>query len=203
MILYTLIMNNYRHIFYNKVFKERIRVYATIVTIAAILIASTLLLTLDSFSLQLSKNDGNAFASSYSELTGTTSGGNAPKTDIFTVPPGYTIKPVVWNLTAPDTVTFDDKGNMYVGEAGYPFTNLPYVPRILKIDPTGNISVFVDTKLNSPIVDITFHNGLLFVSHMGKISTVDITNGTVKDIIVGLPENGDHYNNQIAFSPDG
>ena len=38
---------------------------------------------------------------------------------------------------------------------------------------------------------------------MGKISTVDITNGTVKDIIVGLPANGDHFNNQIAFSPDG
>ena len=136
-------------------------------------------------------------------MIGTTSGGNAPRTDIFTFPPGYTIKPIVWNLTAPDTVTFDDKGNMYVGEAGYPFTNLPHLPRILKIDPSGNVSVFVDTKLNSPIVDITFHNGLLYVSHRGKISTADITNGTVKDIIVGLPQSGDHINNQITFSPDG
>ncbi len=194
-------MINYRHIFYNKVSKER-RVYTTtIITIAAILISSTLLLTLDSFSLQLSKIDGNAFAQS--ELIGSTSGSNAPNTNIFNLPAGYTIKPVVWNLTAPDSVTFDDKGNMYVGEAGYPFTNLPHVPRILKIDPSGNVSVFVDTKLNSPIVDITFHNGLLYVSHMNKISTVDITNGTVKDIIVGLPENGDHFNNMIAFSPDG
>jgi glucose/arabinose dehydrogenase len=185
---------------------ERMRVYA--ITIAAILVASTLFTLDSSFSLQESKNR-NAFAYPYSELIGTTSGGNAPKTDIFTVPPGYTIKPVVWNLTAPDTVTFDDKGNMYVGEAGYPFTyllnfvNNPQPPRILKIDPSGKVSVFVDTKLNSPIVDITFHNGLLYVSHMGKISTVDITNGTVKDIIVGLPQNGDHFNNQIAFSPDG
>src|SRR5919112_1835238 len=47
----------------------------------------------------------------------------------------------------------------------------------------------IDTKLNSPIVDIVFHNGLLYVSHRDKISTVDITTGTVKDIIVGLPEN--------------
>ena len=179
---------------------ERMRVYA--ITIAAILVASTLFTIYSPFSLQESKNR-NAFAYSSSESIGTTSGSNVPKTDTFTVPPGYIINPVVWNLTAPDTVTFDDKGNMYVGEAGYPFTNLPNVPRILKIDPTGNVSVFVDTKLNSPIVDITFHNDLLFVSHMGKISTVDITNGTVKDIIVGLPENGDHFNNQIAFSPDG
>ena len=185
---------------------ERMRVYA--ITIAAILITSTLLTLNSTFSLQEPKNR-NAFAYSSSESIGTTSGSNVPKTDIFTVPSGYTIKPVVWNLTAPDTVTFDDKGNMYVGEAGYPFTyllnfvNNPQPPRILKIDPSGNVSVFVDTKLNSPIVDITFHNGLLYVSHMGKISTVDITNGTVKDIIVGLPSNGDHFNNQIAFSPDG
>ena len=195
-------MNNFYRIFCSNRSNER-RVYAiTIIIITSILIASTFL-ALDSFSLQLSKNDGNTFAYSYSELIGTTSGSNVPNTNIFTVPPGYTIKPVVWNLTAPDSVTFDDKGNMYVGEAGYPFTNLPHLPRILKIDPSGNVSIFVDTNLNSPIVDITFHNGLLYVSHMGKISTVDITNGTVKDIIVGLPQNGDHFNNQIAFSPDG
>jgi glucose/arabinose dehydrogenase len=100
---------------------------------------------------------------------------------------------------------------MYIGEAGYPRTNLASLPKILKVDPTGNVSVFVGTKLtssgfpglNSPIVDITFHDGLLYVSHRDKISTVDITNGTVKDIIVGLPQNGDHSNNQIAFSSDG
>ena len=95
------------------------RVYA--ITIAAVLVASTLFTLDSSFSLQQSKNS-NAFAYSYSELIGTTSGSNAPNTDIFNLPPGYTIKPVVWNLTAPDTVTFDDKGNMYIGEAGYPFT---------------------------------------------------------------------------------
>ncbi len=177
------------------------RVYA--ITIAAILVASTLFTLDSSFSGEQQSKNRNVFAYSYSELIGTTSGGNAPRTDIFTFPPGYTIKPIVWNLTAPDTVTFDDKGNMYVGEAGYPFTNLPHLPRILKIDPSGNVSVFVDTKLNSPIVDITFHNGLLYVSHRGKISTADITNGTVKDIIVGLPQSGDHINNQITFSPDG
>jgi glucose/arabinose dehydrogenase len=92
---------------------------------------------------------------------------------------------------------------MYIGEAGYPFVNIPQVPRILKMEPNGNLSVFVDTKLNSPIVDIVFHNDLLYVSHRDKISTIDIANRTVKDIIVGLPQNGDHPNNQIAFSHDG
>ena len=61
---------------------------------------------------------------------------------------------------------------MYIGEAGYPFTDIPKVPRILKVTPSGNISVFVDRNLNSPIVDVAFDNGLLYVSHTHKISTV-------------------------------
>lgn len=144
----------------------------------------------------------NAYAES-AELIGNTSGNNAPNIDIFNLTTGYTIEPVVWNLTAPDSVTFDDNGNMYIGEAGYPFTNIPVVPRILKMEPNGNLSVFVDNKLNSPIVDIAFHDGLIYVSHRGKISTINTTNGQVDDLIIGLHQNGDHGNNQIAFSPDG
>ncbi len=93
--------------------------------------------------------NNNAYAQS--DLIGTTSGNNAPNTDILNLATGYTIEPVVWNLTASDTVIFDDEGNMYIGEAGYPFTKIPQVPRILKMEPNGNLSVFVDTKLNSPI----------------------------------------------------
>ena len=107
------------------------------------------------------------------------------------------------SLTAPDSITFDDNGNMHIGEAGYPFTNLPMIPRILKMEPNGNLSVFVENKLNSPIVDIAFHDGLIYVSHRGKISIVNTTNGQVDDLIIGLHQNGDHGNNQIAFSPDG
>jgi glucose/arabinose dehydrogenase len=177
------------------------QIIATKIIITIIIIFASTVFIFESLFSQFSDNN-NAYAQS-AKLIGNTSGNNAPNTDIFKLTTGYTIEPVVWNLTAPDSITFDDDGNMYIGEAGYPFTNIPQVPRILKMEPNGNLSIFVDTKLNSPIVDIVFHNGLLYVSHRDKISTVDITNGTVKDIIVGLPENGDHPNNQIAFSPDG
>ena len=174
--------------------------------IATIILFASILFIFQSFLLSQSQdnninNINNAYAQP--DLIGTTSGNNAPNTDILNLATGYTIEPVVWNLTAPDSVTFDDDGNMYIGEVGYPYVNIPQVPRILKMEPNGNLSIFVDTKLNSPLVDIVFHNGLLYVSHRDKISTVDITNGTVKDIIVGLPQNGDHPNTQIAFSPDG
>ena len=175
--------------------------------IATIILFASTFFILQSLLSQLLDNNSNnnAYGQSYaqSDLIGTTSGNNAPNIDIFNLTPGYTIEPIVWNLTAPDSVTFDDKGNMYVGEAGYPFTNLPELPRILKMEPNGNLSVFVDNKLNSPIVDIAFHDGLVYVSHRGKISTVNTTNGQVDDLIIGLPQNGDHANNQIAFSPDG
>ena len=172
--------------------------------IATIILFASILFIFQSFLLSQSQDsniNNNAYAQP--DLIGTTSGNNAPNADILNLATGYTIEPVVWNLTAPDSVTFDDDGNMYIGEVGYPYVNIPQVPRILKMEPNGNLSIFVDTKLNSPLVDIVFHNGLLYVSHRDKISTVDITNGTVKDIIVGLPQNGDHPNTQIAFSPDG
>ena len=138
------------------------------------------------------------------DLIGSTSDNNTPPSiSNFNLTSGYTIKPVVWNLTAPDSLTFDDKGNMYIGEAGYPLTQIPEVPRILKVTPDGNVSVFVDKGLNSPIVDLVYHKETaLYVSHNHKISIVNLTDGNLIDIIGGLPTNMNHQNNQIAFSPD-
>ena len=186
-------MNNYRCIY--KRSSERIKVYATITTII-----SFALMFLFMYTLQFENK--NALAQS--ELIAKTSGENAPRTDNFNLTSGYTIEPVVWNLNAPDSLTFDKNGNMYIGEAGYPLTRLPEVPKILKVTPNGNISVFADKGLNSPIVDIVYYNQTtLYVSHNHKVSMVNLTNGAVKDIIVGLPTNINHQNNQIALSPDG
>ncbi|MGI0020570.1 MAG: hypothetical protein ACREAY_08870 [Nitrososphaera sp.] len=70
--------------------------------------------------------------------------GKPPGTSNIKLPDGYRIEPVAWNLTAPDSVTFDDKGNKYVAEAGYPFTMLTEVPRMLKINNSGDVSVLAD-----------------------------------------------------------
>ena len=128
-------------------------------------------------------NSDEALAAEQIDIVGNTSGNNAPITDNFNLTSGYSIEPIVCNLTAPDTLTFDDNGTMYVGEAGYPFTDIPKVPRILKVTPSGNVSVLADRNLNSPIVDIVFHNGLLYVSHTHKISTINLTNGSVQILL--------------------
>lgn len=148
-------------------------------------------------------NNHSAFGQSASSTGATTSGNNPPSTDNFNLEEGYMIEPVVWNLTAPDSVTFDNQGNMYIAEAGYPFTGLSEVPRILKVDiATGNVSVLADQGFNAPLVDVEFYNGTLFAAHRHKVSTVDPVNGTVKDIIMGLPTSGDHHVNQLAFNGD-
>ena len=110
-----------------------------IITTIIILFALTLFIFESLFS-QLSEYN-NAYAQS--GLIGNTSGNNAPNIEIFNLTTGYTIEPVVWNLTAPDSITFDDyDGNMYIGEAGYPFTNIPQGSRILKMEP-NEISLYL------------------------------------------------------------
>jgi glucose/arabinose dehydrogenase len=130
--------------------------------------------------------------------------GEKPSADIFNIPSGYKIEPVLWNLTLPNTVTFDDNGSMYIAESGYAYGGFDPLPRILKMDSSGNVSVLADRQLNGPITDIEFDkkNGTIYVSHRGIISAVDLT-GRVKDLIVGLPSMGDHHNNQIALGSDG
>jgi glucose/arabinose dehydrogenase len=126
-----------------------------------------------------------------------------PSIENFNIYPGYTIQPVIWNLTLPSSVAFDNENNMYIAEAGFVYGGLQPIPRILKVDSqNGNISILVDRKLNGPITDIEFYNGKLYVSHRGVISVADPQSGLVKDILTGLPSTGDHHNNQIAIGTD-
>jgi glucose/arabinose dehydrogenase len=137
------------------------------------------------------------------ELKVAVNAGPPPKTDIFVLPNGYKIKPLLWNLKNPGSFAFDDKGNMYIGEVGFAYNGLFLPPRILKVDSqSGNVSVFVDRGLDRPLADISYHDGKLYVSNGGRISTVDM-NGIVKNIITSLPGIGDHYVTQIIFAPDG
>jgi glucose/arabinose dehydrogenase len=135
------------------------------------------------------------------QVTATINSGKAPSISNFNITRGYKIEPVLWNLTLPSSVAFDDKGNMYIAEAGYAYGELETTPRILKIDINGTVSSFVDRDLFGPITDIIYHQGKLYVANRGKISVVE--NGHVKDTIMGLPSLGDHPIGQMEFGPDG
>ena len=116
------------------------------------------------------------------------------------VPPGYRVDVVLAGLTYPSAVEFDESGNMYVAEAGYVYGDEAAPARILRVSTSGVVES-VAQNLSAPITDLLWHAGKLFISHRGKVSVLE--NGSVEDIVTGLPSFGDHFNNQLAIGPDG
>jgi glucose/arabinose dehydrogenase len=55
--------------------------------------------------------------------------------------------------------------------------------------------------LEGLVTGLLMHNGILLVSHKGKVSLIEDTR--VRDILTGLPSKGDHQNNKIVLGPDG
>jgi glucose/arabinose dehydrogenase len=114
------------------------------------------------------------------------------------LPDGYAIEVVVSNLSVPTTAIFDGN-DLLVAESGWVNTALP---RILRIKPDWSVSVIASAGLQDPVTGLLVKDGKLYVSHRGKVSTVE-ADGTLHDIVTGLPSSGDHQNDNIVLGPDG
>jgi hypothetical protein len=126
-----------------------------------------------------------------------------PAASAVEVPEGFRVEVVISNLTYPTSVEFDDTGNMFVAEAGYSYGDSSVTPRILQISRDGIVTAIAQGPvLSGPINDLLWHNGWMYVSHRGKISTLE-PEGRVRDLVTGLPSEGDHHNNQLTVGPDG
>jgi glucose/arabinose dehydrogenase len=125
----------------------------------------------------------------------------APNAAAAEVPDGYRVEVVVKDLTYPSCVEFDSAGNLYVAEAGYVYGDEAAPARVWRISGAGEMRVLTE-HLSGPITGLLWHDGRLLVSHKGKISTIG-PDGSVRDLVTGLPSSGDHFNNQLALGPDG
>lgn len=104
-------------------------------------------------------------------------------------------------LIWPTSIEFDDSGRTYVAESGYVYGD-PFAPaRVLRIERDSTISEYA-SALNGPVTGLLWHNGKLYISHRGKISTVG-AKGELVDLVTGLPSGGDHWNNDLCVGPDG
>ena len=116
----------------------------------------------------------------------------------FALPDGYRIEAVVANLSIPTTAIFDG-ADLLIAESGFKNTA---APRVLRVKPDGTTEIVARDGLLPPVTGLLVKDGVVYVSHRGKVSIVQ-PGGALKDILAGLPSDGDHQNNQIVLGRDG
>ncbi|WP_228351431.1 PQQ-dependent sugar dehydrogenase [Variimorphobacter saccharofermentans] len=112
----------------------------------------------------------------------------------ISLPPGYKIEVFIQGLDAPSCIAFDQSGNLYIGESGY----ITKEPSILKYN--GQFSRITD-GFYPPLTGICIHNEDIFVSHHCTVTVIK-KDGTRKNIISGLPSQGDHWNSNVTIGMD-
>jgi glucose/arabinose dehydrogenase len=123
------------------------------------------------------------------------------------LPPGYRIELVAQGLTFPTGVTFDDRGGIYVTEAGYSYGEAFLTPRLVRIEPDGRAATVAEGNDNGPWTGAIWHDGAFYVAeggvlHGGRILRVD-GEGRIEALVEGLPSRGDHHTNGVVVGPDG
>jgi glucose/arabinose dehydrogenase len=123
------------------------------------------------------------------------------------LPPGYRIDVVATGLTFPTGVTFDAAGQPFVVESGYSYGEAWAAPRLLAIEPGGQLRVIATGGKNGPWNGVVFHDGAFYVAEGGVLEGGRIlrigADGSVTALVSGLPSFGDHHTNGPAMGPDG
>jgi hypothetical protein len=104
--------------------------------------------------------------------------------------PNYILEPVAVGLNFPTSITFDDEGRLYVGEAGYSYgaADTPEGGRILEVDRNGKVKE-IASGFRGPVTSITWHKGFFYVAegaYPGRILRVG-KDGSRTILVDGLP----------------
>jgi glucose/arabinose dehydrogenase len=120
---------------------------------------------------------------------------------------GYCIEPVATGLTYPTAVITDEYDRVYILEAGYSFGEDFRQPRLLRLEPDGQLSVVAVGRNNGPWTGMSYHRGVFYVSEGGEIEGGRILRitpgGQITPLVEGLPSMGDHHTNRPVVGPDG
>lgn len=112
------------------------------------------------------------------------------------VPAGYRVDVFAQGLDTPISMLFTDKGDILVADSGVISGN----GKVLQLTHDGY--KIIAEGFNPPVTGINYLNGDIYVSHRGFITVIK-RDGTMEDLVSGLPSWGDHHNNQVDFGPDG
>jgi glucose/arabinose dehydrogenase len=114
------------------------------------------------------------------------------------VPENFAIEVAAQGLAAPTMVTFDEQGRMLIAESAYGGGG---EPKVTRIEPDGKKTILASGKAfgdELPITAVGFHDNQVYVVHAGTVSIIQ-SDGSLDNIITGLPGRGDHQANQLIF----
>jgi glucose/arabinose dehydrogenase len=126
------------------------------------------------------------------------SGSRPLRPNDISVPEGFSVEVAVEDLAAPTMVAFDDQGRMLIAESAYGGGG---EPKVTRIESNGEKTVLAQGSVfgtELPITSVAFHDGQVYVVHAGTVSIID-EGGQLRNIITGLPGQGDHQANQLVF----
>lgn len=115
------------------------------------------------------------------------------------VAPGYRLRQIAGEFTAPIGVAAGTKGDLFVAESGAG-TGTP--PRVIKLG-RNNKRTTLAADFPAPLTGISWHEGKLYVSYAGGVDVLDPDTGLHHPVLTKLPALGDHPNGAVAFGPDG
>lgn len=134
----------------------------------------------------------------------------SPDYPTIMLPAGYRIEKVVSDLTYPTAVTWDDRGRMYIAEAGGAFLEEPPPARILEVLSGGRTREVanLDGKIQASIVGLVWHQGAFYFTHRDKDGTGAVSRitsgGKFETLFKGIQDaKTDHQPNDIRVGPDG
>lgn len=123
------------------------------------------------------------------------------------VPAGYTVSVVARDFTFPTAATFDDKGDLYVIEAGFSYGGEWETPKLIRIGANGDKTTITAGEKNGPWTGVIYHNGFFYIAEGGAAKGGRILkvapNGNITALVENLPTVGDHYTEGPAIGPDG
>ena len=117
------------------------------------------------------------------------------------LPEGYRAEVVAKGFTFPTTLLIDENENVYVAEAGYAYGPKTTLARVLKVRKNGSVEE-IARDFEGPINGLAIKGNMLYISHRGKITELDLESKERKDLVKDLPSLGDHQNNDLIFGED-
>jgi glucose/arabinose dehydrogenase len=121
----------------------------------------------------------------------------------FWLEKGYKLELVSDKLTFPTSITFNDAGELFVGESGFSYGPAAAESRILHIQRDGSKKI-IASDFGRPLTGLTWHKGNFYVitgGFNGKVYRVS-PEGHKQELITGLRGGGDHFTSDIVFGPD-